>query len=90
MTTLYPNDVNLGRADIGLPGLTSETAVRAAIIAGYDLSALAGTPDAGNAHPVNRDSTAAWTISLADGKSAASRYTPCSNTSSRLPSGRCI
>jgi hypothetical protein len=47
-TALYPDDVNEGRADIALPGVSSETAVRAAIIAGNNLSALAGSPDAGN------------------------------------------
>jgi hypothetical protein len=47
-TSLYPDDVSPGRADIGLPGTSSETAVRVAIIAGNNLSALAGTPDAGN------------------------------------------
>jgi hypothetical protein len=46
---MYPG--NLGRrvADLNLPGVTAETAVRAGIIAGNNLGALAGNPDAGNA-----------------------------------------
>lgn len=36
------------RADRGLPGVTSETSVRAGIIAGNNLSAMDGTPDADN------------------------------------------
>jgi hypothetical protein len=45
---MYPG--NLGRrvADRNLPGVTAETAVRAGIIAGNNLGALAGNPDAGN------------------------------------------
>jgi hypothetical protein len=35
-------------ADANLPGITSTTSVRAGIIAGNNLGALAGTPDAGN------------------------------------------
>jgi hypothetical protein len=37
------------RADVNLPGLGEETSVRAAVIAGNNLSALAGAPDAINA-----------------------------------------
>jgi len=37
------------RADANLPGLGEETSVRAAVIAGNNLSALAGVPDAVNA-----------------------------------------
>jgi hypothetical protein len=47
-TSLYPDDVTSGIADAGLPSLGAETAVRAGIIAGNNLSALAGSPDAGN------------------------------------------
>ena len=36
-------------ADVNVPGPGAETSVRAAIIAGNNLSALAGNPDAGNA-----------------------------------------
>jgi hypothetical protein len=45
---MYPG--NLGRrvADLNLPVVTDETAVRAGIIAGNNLGALAGAPDAGN------------------------------------------
>lgn len=45
---MYPG--NLGRriADLNLPAVTDETAVRAGIIAGNNLGALAGAPDAGN------------------------------------------
>lgn len=36
-------------ADVNVPGLGDETSVRAAVIAGNNISALAGLPDAGNA-----------------------------------------
>jgi hypothetical protein len=44
------NPDNLGRrlADLNLPSVGNETSVRAGIIAGNNLSALAGSPDAGN------------------------------------------
>jgi len=46
-TSLYPDDLSKRPAD-NSPSVAQETAVRAAIIAGNNLSALAGTPDAGN------------------------------------------
>jgi hypothetical protein len=45
---MYPGTVGNRRADLNAPGNTSETAVRAGIIAGNNLGALAGLPDAGN------------------------------------------
>ena len=47
-SAMYPG--NLGRrvADLNVPNASAETAVRAGIIAGNNLGALAGTPDAGN------------------------------------------
>jgi hypothetical protein len=47
-SALNPDDYTARRADRGLPGVTSETSVRAGIIAGNNLSALTGTPDAAN------------------------------------------
>ncbi len=46
---MYPGDLSRRIADRNLPGVTAETAVRAGIIAGNNLSALSGLPDAGNA-----------------------------------------
>lgn len=47
-SSMYPGNVGNRRADLNAPGNTSETAVRAGIIAGNNLGALAGLPDAGN------------------------------------------
>jgi len=44
----YPDDLSKRLADLTLPGTGSETSVRTAIIAGNNLSALTGSPDAGN------------------------------------------
>jgi len=46
-TSLYPEDGTKRRAD-NSPTVAQETSVRAAIIAGNNLSALTGAPDAGN------------------------------------------
>jgi len=46
-TTMYPDDLSKRQGDHG-PTFDQETSVRAAIIAGNNLSALAGSPDAGN------------------------------------------
>jgi hypothetical protein len=46
-TSMYPDDFSKRRADSS-PTVTQETTVRTAIIAGNNLSALTGTPDAGN------------------------------------------
>ena len=46
-TSLYPDDLSKRPAD-NSPTVAQETSVRAAIIAGNNLSALTGTPDAGN------------------------------------------
>jgi hypothetical protein len=54
LTAIYPDDVGKRQADKGLPGATDETSVRAGVIAGNTLSALAGTPDAGNATAESR------------------------------------
>ena len=45
---MYPDDLNRRPADRNLSGISDETSVRAGIIAGNNLSALAGSPDAGN------------------------------------------
>lgn len=47
-SALNPDDYSARRADKTLPGVTSETSVRAGIIAGNNLSALSGDPDADN------------------------------------------
>jgi hypothetical protein len=47
-SALNPNDYTQRRADRALPGVGSETSVRAGVIAGNNLSALSGTPDADN------------------------------------------
>jgi hypothetical protein len=47
-SSMYPANLGNRRADLNSPGTTSETAVRAGIIAGNNLGALAGAPDAGN------------------------------------------
>jgi len=47
-SALNPDDYTARRADKSLPGVTSETSVRAGIIAGNNLSALSGDPDADN------------------------------------------
>jgi len=48
-SAINPDDYTQRQADRALPGTTSETAVRTGIIAGNNLSALSGTPDAENA-----------------------------------------
>ena len=47
-SAMYPGDLSRRIADRNLPAVTAETSVRAGIIAGNNLSALAGLPDAGN------------------------------------------
>ena len=47
-SAMYPGNLGKRRADLNLPGDTAETAVRAGIISGNNLGALAGAPDAGN------------------------------------------
>jgi hypothetical protein len=53
-TSIYPDDLNKRLADLSLPGTGYETSVRAAIIAGNNLSALTGSPDAGNSSDESR------------------------------------
>jgi hypothetical protein len=48
-SAMYPGNTGNRRADLNAPNNTAETAVRAGIIAGNNLGALAGAPDAGNA-----------------------------------------
>lgn len=48
MSSLYPDLLSKRKADRGLPIVGAETSMRAAILAGNNLSALSGTPDAGN------------------------------------------
>ena len=45
---MYPGNLGRRPADLNAPSNSAETAVRAGIIAGNNLGALAGTPDAGN------------------------------------------
>jgi Tfp pilus assembly protein PilX len=45
---MFPDDLAKRTADASVPGVTSETSMRAGIIAGNNLSAMAGSPDAGN------------------------------------------
>ncbi|HYX31346.1 MAG TPA: hypothetical protein VE863_22615, partial [Pyrinomonadaceae bacterium] len=45
---MYPDASTNRLADLNLPNVAAETSVRTAIIAGNNLSALAGTPDQGN------------------------------------------
>jgi hypothetical protein len=47
-TSINPDDVNKRAADASLPAVTDETSMRMGVIAGNNLSALSGTPDAGN------------------------------------------
>ena len=47
-SAMYPDTSTARLADLNLPNVAAETSVRAAIIAGNNLSALAGTPDQGN------------------------------------------
>jgi hypothetical protein len=47
-SAMNPDDLSKRRADLTLPNVGAETSVRAAIIAGNNLSALSGSPDAGN------------------------------------------
>jgi Tfp pilus assembly protein PilX len=47
-TSMYPDNLGLRLADMNLPSVGAETSMRAAIIAGNNLSALSGSPDAGN------------------------------------------
>jgi len=48
LSEMYPDDLGKRAADAKLPSVADETSVRAGIIAGNNLSALAGSPDAGN------------------------------------------
>ncbi|HVS80259.1 MAG TPA: hypothetical protein VHE60_00825 [Pyrinomonadaceae bacterium] len=48
-TALYPDNLNLRLADRSVSSVGAETSLRAAILAGNNLSALAGSPDAGDA-----------------------------------------
>ncbi len=47
-SAMYPNDLDRRLADRNPSAVTHETSIRTAIIAGNNLSALVGTPDAGN------------------------------------------
>jgi hypothetical protein len=47
-TAMYPDNLGLRLADRSLPSVGAETSLRAAILAGNNLSALASSPDAGN------------------------------------------
>lgn len=47
-SAMYPDTSTNRLADLNLPNVAAETSVRAAIIAGTNRSALAGTPDQGN------------------------------------------
>ena len=47
-SSMYPDLLSRRQADMNLPNVGAETSVRAAIIAGNNLSALSGDPNAGN------------------------------------------
>jgi hypothetical protein len=47
-SAMYPGDLSKRQADRSRPSVTDETSIRTAIIAGNNLSALAGDPNAGN------------------------------------------
>jgi hypothetical protein len=47
-SAIYPDDLSKRKGDRNLPGVTAETSMRAGVIAGNNLSALSGSPDAGN------------------------------------------
>jgi hypothetical protein len=47
-SSMYPGNLGRRPADLNAPNPSAETAVRAGIIAGNNLGALAGNPDAGN------------------------------------------
>ena len=47
-SAMFPDLISSRLADLNLPSVGAETSVRTAIIAGNNLSALAGTPDQGN------------------------------------------
>ena len=47
-SAISPDDLSKRVADLNLPNVGAETSVRTAIIAGNNLSALSGSPDAGN------------------------------------------
>ena len=49
-SAMYPDTSTNRLADLNLPNVGAETSVRTAIIAGNNLSALAGTPDQGNGY----------------------------------------
>jgi Tfp pilus assembly protein PilX len=51
---MYPDNLGLRLADMTLPSVGAETSVRAAILAGNNLSALANSPDAGNSSAESR------------------------------------
>jgi hypothetical protein len=51
---MYPDNLGLRLADRGLPSVGAETSLRAAILAGNNLSALANSPDAGNSASESR------------------------------------
>jgi hypothetical protein len=48
-SAMYPGNLGNRLADLNLPTSSAETAIRAGIISGNNLGALAGSPDAGNA-----------------------------------------
>ena len=47
-SAIYPDQISSRLADLNLPSVGAETSVRSAVLAGNNLSALAGTPDQGN------------------------------------------
>jgi hypothetical protein len=54
ITSIYPDDLGKRDADASLPGVTAETSMRMGVIAGNNLSAMAGSPDAGNSSAESR------------------------------------
>lgn len=52
--SMFPDDMSKRQADASLGGVSDETSIRAGVIAGNNLSALSGSPDAGNASGESR------------------------------------
>jgi Tfp pilus assembly protein PilX len=54
ITSIYPDDLGKRDADASLPEVTDETSMRMGVIAGNNLSAMAGNPDAGTSSAESR------------------------------------
>jgi Tfp pilus assembly protein PilX len=54
LASIHPDSVSKRPADASAPGVTAETSMRMGVIAGNNMSALAGIPDAGNSAEESR------------------------------------